>query len=181
METTATYDSATDEFIVNSPTPLSQKYWITNGACHAEWAVVFAQLITNDKKEGVHAFIVRIRNSDRTPCKGVCIEDMGIKIGLNGIDNARIAFNNVRIPRTYLLNRFSDVHKGGKYESKITKKRDRFLYIANRLLSGRVCISAMSIGGGKSIIYDTIKYALQRKGVGASGKSDTPIMAYQLQ
>ena len=143
--------------------------------------MVFAQLITNGKKEGVHAFVVRIRNPDRTPCKGVFIEDMGIKIGLNGIDNARIAFNQVRIPRTYLLNKFSDVHKGGQYESKIVKKRDRFLYIANRLLSGRVCISAMSIGGGKSIIYDTIKYALQRKGVGASGKSDTPIMAYQLQ
>ena len=85
---------------------------------------------------------------------------MGIKIGLNGIDNARIAFNRVRIPRTHLLNRFSDVHKGGQYESAITKKRDRFLYIANRLLSGRVCISSMSIGGGKAIVYDAIKYAL---------------------
>ena len=129
----------------------------------------------------MHAFVVRIRNPDRSPAKGVFIEDMGIKIGLNGIDNARISFNKVRIPRTYLLNRFSEVHKGGRYESSIAKKRDRFLYIANRLLSGRVCISSMSIGGAKSVMYDTVKYALQRKGVGATGKSDTPIMDYQLQ
>jgi hypothetical protein len=26
-------------------------------------------------------------------CAGVMIEDMGIKLGLNGIDNARLSFN----------------------------------------------------------------------------------------
>ena len=36
METTATYDKATKEFIVNTPHPLAQKYWITNGAIHAK-------------------------------------------------------------------------------------------------------------------------------------------------
>ena len=44
METTAVYDSKTDEFIVNTPTPLAQKYWITNGAIHAKHCIVFAQL-----------------------------------------------------------------------------------------------------------------------------------------
>ena len=44
METTAVYDKATDEFIVNTPTTLAQKYWITNGAVHAKHCVVFAQL-----------------------------------------------------------------------------------------------------------------------------------------
>ena len=44
METTATYDKDTDELIVNTPTPLAQKYWITNGACHAKHVVVFSQL-----------------------------------------------------------------------------------------------------------------------------------------
>ena len=44
METTAVYDSATQEFIIDTPTPLAQKYWITNGATHAKHVVVFAQL-----------------------------------------------------------------------------------------------------------------------------------------
>ena len=35
METTATFDAATDEFIIHTPTPLAQKYWITNSAIHA--------------------------------------------------------------------------------------------------------------------------------------------------
>merc|ERR1712045_563474 len=47
METTATFDSKTDELIVNTPTPLAQKYWITNGACHAKHVIVFAKLIVD--------------------------------------------------------------------------------------------------------------------------------------
>lgn len=42
METTATYDETSQTFTINCPTTLSQKYWITNGACHANYAVVFA-------------------------------------------------------------------------------------------------------------------------------------------
>jgi acyl-CoA oxidase len=30
METTAIYDDNKREFIINTPTPLAQKYWITN-------------------------------------------------------------------------------------------------------------------------------------------------------
>jgi len=41
METTVTYDDATKEFVVNSPTVLSQKHWITNGFRHANHALVF--------------------------------------------------------------------------------------------------------------------------------------------
>ena len=62
METTATYDPKTDELIVNTPTPLAQKYWITNGACHAKHIVVFAQLWVEGKNEGIHGVLVRCRS-----------------------------------------------------------------------------------------------------------------------
>ena len=52
METTATYDKQTQEFIVNTPTTLAQKYWITNGALHAHHCVVFAQLIIDGQNHG---------------------------------------------------------------------------------------------------------------------------------
>lgn len=42
---------------------------------------------------------------------------MGHKIGLNGVDNARISFKHVRIPRVNLLNRYSDVDEKGKFTS----------------------------------------------------------------
>ena len=59
METTATYDAKTKEFIVHTPHPLAQKYWITNGAVHAKHVVVMAQLLVNGKNEGIHAVLVR--------------------------------------------------------------------------------------------------------------------------
>ena len=65
MQTTATFDARTDEFIVHSPTVLSQKYWITNGAIHAKWAVVFCQLLIGGTNQGVHGLLVRIREEVR--------------------------------------------------------------------------------------------------------------------
>lgn len=58
METTAHFDKGTQEFTINSPTTGSQKYWITNGACHANWAIVFAQTFVEDKLEGINSFLV---------------------------------------------------------------------------------------------------------------------------
>lgn len=66
-----------------------------------------------NKNEGVHAFLVRVRNEDGTVRPGIFIEDMGAKFGANGVDNGRLSFNKVRIPRENLLNRFSDVSPDG--------------------------------------------------------------------
>mmetsp|Transcript_46469 Transcript_46469/g.61565 ORF Transcript_46469/g.61565 Transcript_46469/m.61565 type:complete len:428 (+) Transcript_46469:656-1939(+) len=115
------------------------------------------------------------------PSKGVMIEDMGWKIGLNGIDNARLMFDHVRIPREAMLNSFNDVTAEGKFVSDIPKASARFFKVADRLLSGRLCIAAMSISACKMTIYHAIRYSQQRMGVGRSGLSDMPIMAYQLQ
>lgn len=62
METTATFDHNRDEFVIRTPTTLAQKYWITNSAIHAKWAVVFAQMIIGQTNHGIHGFLVRIRN-----------------------------------------------------------------------------------------------------------------------
>lgn len=109
METTATYDDKTKTFEIHSPTVLSQKYWITNGACHANYAIVFAQTIVKGKNEGVNPFIVRVRDDKMKPSQGVTIEDMGFKLGMNGIDNAKLTFNHVKIPRENMLNKINDV------------------------------------------------------------------------
>lgn len=182
MQTTATYDSNTKEFIINSPTTLSQKYWITNGACHAKYAAVFAQTIVNGQNEGIHVILARIREEDLTVSQGVFIEDMGVKIECNGVDNARIRFNNVRVPYTNLLNKYSDIDPAtDKLVSSIAKKRLRFLKVADRLLSGRLCIASMMTGAIKMGMLITLLYSQNRLGVGADGKSSSPILDYQIQ
>lgn len=71
METTSVYDEKTQEFVINSPSVLSQKYWITNGAVHANYALVFGQTIVKGVNEGVNAFLVPIRDKNLKEFPGV--------------------------------------------------------------------------------------------------------------
>jgi len=57
--------------VIDCPTVASQKYWITNGAVHANYALVFAQTYVKGKHEGVNAFLVPIRDKNLEPFPGV--------------------------------------------------------------------------------------------------------------
>ena len=102
----------------------------------ATHAVVFAQLYTPDNvNHGLHPFIVQVRNSETMqPFNGVIIGDLGEKIGLNGIDNGFVQFDNYYIPRESLLNKTADVTSNGEYAAVIKNESKRFGNISVQLL-----------------------------------------------
>ena len=151
------------QFIINTPDRNAWKDYLGNAAKHGRFAVVFAQLFTADMvKQGVHAFLVPIRDEDGEFFDGVSGEDDGVKGGLNGIDNGRLAFNNVRVPRFNLLNRFGNVDEDGFYSSPIENEKRRFFIMLSTLVQGRVSLDGAAVVASKLGLQVAVSYANRR-------------------
>lgn len=168
IETVTTYDSNTGEFVINTPCESAQKYWIGGAANHATHTIVFSQLKINGENQGVHALIAQIRDADGNVCPNIRIADCGHKIGLNGVDNGQIWFDNVRIPRENLLNSVADVSPDGQYLSAIKDPDQRFAAFLAPLTSGRITISASAIYASKIGLAIAIRYSLTRRAFSVS-------------
>ena len=178
LGTTARYDAAAGEFVVTTPDDSARKDYIGNAARHARMAVVFAQLVVGDDSQGVHAFLVPIRDEGGALLPGVRVEDDGRKIGLNGVDNGRIWFDDVRIPRDNLLDRYAEVTEDGAYRSAIDNPDRRFFTMLGTLVQGRVCVGGAGIYASKVALSIAIRHALQRRQFGSPGGPEELLLDY---
>lgn len=161
--TTATYDPATEEFVIHTPFRGATKEYLGNAGLHGIAATVFAQLITNGVNHGVHCFYVPLRGDDGVDLPGIGREDDGLKGGLNGIDNGRLSFDQVRIPRTNLLNKYGDVAADGTYTSAIDSPGRRFFTMLGTLVQGRVSLDGAASWASALGLHIAITYATQRR------------------
>jgi acyl-CoA oxidase len=179
LETTATYDPTAEEFVIHSPTPNSRKDYIGGAAESATVAAVFAQLITEGKNHGVHCIVVPIRDGEGNDLPGVTTSDCDYKGGLLGVDNGRISFNQVRVPRENLLNRFADVAPDGTYSSPIENPNRRFFTMLGTLVRGRVTVAGSAAVAARVALDIAVRYALQRRQFDAPGEDrEVLIMDY---
>jgi acyl-CoA oxidase len=178
LETVARFDVATGEFVVHTPRTEARKDYIGNAALHARMAVVFAQLVTDAGSHGVHAFLVPIRDEEGATLPGIDIEDCGLKVGLNGVDNGRIRFTDVRIPRENLLDRYGAVSEGGVYSSPITSPTRRFFTMIGTLVAGRISIACASLSAGKAGLDIAVRYTAGRRQFGPEGEPEVPVLDY---
>jgi acyl-CoA oxidase len=169
LRTVCEYDPATETFDLHTPHQAARKDYIGNAAKDGRMAVVFAQLITQGKNHGVHAWLVPIRNEDGTPCPGVTIGDDGPKAGLNGVDNGRLTFDHVKVPRDMLLDRYGQVAADGTYTSSIENETRRFFTMLGTLVRGRVSVGGSSSSATKLALDIAVRYGDVRRQFAAPG------------
>lgn len=175
LETTATYDKKSDEFIIHTPHVGATKWWIGGAAHTATHTVCFARLIVDGKDHGVKSFVVPLRNvADHSLKPGIAIGDIGKKMGRDGIDNGWVQFTNVRIPRQYMLMRYAKVDREGNVTQ---PPLAQLSYGA--LIGGRVSMAGDSYHTAKRFLTIALRYAAVRRQFSSTpGEPETKILDY---
>ena len=176
LGTTATYDAATQEFVVHTPHEGARKDYIGNAGRDGRLAAVFAQLITGGEAHGVHALLVPIRDDAGKPCPGVTLEDCGPKAGLNGVDNGRITFDHVRVPREALLDRYGSVAPDGTYSSSIENQTRRFFTMLGTLIRGRISVAGSAGSATKNALTIAVRYGDVRRQFARPGSDQEVVL-----
>lgn len=181
LEIQATYDHATQSFIFDSPTDSATKWWIGGLGLISNHALIIAQLIINGQKYGPHPFLVPIRDSTtHLPFLGVEVGDIGPKIGLPVNDNGYLRFNQYRIPKKYMLTRFSRINDKGEYEI-LDPNSLKILYMS--VVRARLGLIVDSWISTSSALTIAIRYSIVRKQFSDPQNPDTEVklLDYQIQ
>lgn len=154
VNTTADWDATTDTFILHTPNHGAKKNWISQGLV-ADKTTVVANLRIKGRSYGPHAFMMSLREKGNV-VEGVSHGDMGKKTVGNDLDNAWIAFDHVRLPKSSLLNRYADIVNGEYIQT--VKNMPVFHMIGQRLFTGRVAVAQAALEFRRRIFDMTKEY-----------------------
>ncbi|KAM3914896.1 peroxisomal acyl-coenzyme A oxidase 2 [Leptodactylus fuscus] len=179
LETTATFDPTTQEFIIDTPQITATKWWPGDLGKTSTHAVVLAQLYSNGKNYGMHPFIVQVRSlKDHSPLPGISVGDIGPKMAFEHIDNGYLMMRNIRIPRENMLSRYSQVLPDGSYVKSGSEKINYFTMIAVRVSLLRVeVLEALMKACTISVRYSAVRRQSELK----PGDREPKILDYQTQ
>jgi acyl-CoA oxidase len=181
VRTTATYDPETDELVIETPTDEDRKDYIGNTARYGRLAAVFCQLVVGGDERGVHCVLVPLRDDDGAVVDGVRIADCGEKLGLNGVDNGRLWFDGIRVPRENLLDRYAQITDRGEYQSPIENDNRRFFTMLGTLIQGRISVGGASISATKAALTTAVRHALRRRQFGPpDSDEELPLLDFRV-
>jgi acyl-CoA oxidase len=172
LQTIAKYDKTTEEFVLNTPTLRSIKWWPGCLGKIATHCVLFAQLIIDGKEQGVQVFMLQIRDENHKPLPGIRLGDLGNKMGDKPNDTGFMWLENVRIPRENMLMKYRRVTKDGKFEDVI--KADAKVHYTT-MMTTRACM--VSSAASKIAIASTI--AIRYSCVRQQGFVNTSTKSYK--
>lgn len=178
LETTATYDPKTQEFVIHSPTLTSYKWWPGGLGHTANHAVVVAQLYSKGTCYGIHPFIVQIRDEEtHQPLPGIKVGEIGTKLGMNTVNNGYLGFENFRIPRENMLMKNSQVLPDGTYVKAPSSK----LAYGTMMFVRVVLVKDASNHLGKAVTIATRYSAVRRQSERKPGEPEPQILDYRTQ
>lgn len=182
IETTAVFDIETQEFVFNSPTPSSVKWWAGALGLLATHAIVFAKLYVGSQHYGLHCFLIPVRDpSTMQSFPGVEVGDIGSKFGSNALDNGFMKLSNYRVHKSCMLERFARLSTTGEIE--ITEADPKKLLYSS-MLNLRVRIGANMWQMLPIALTIAIRYACVRKQfytVPDSPTTERTLLDYQMQ
>lgn len=178
IETTATFNHLTDEFIIHSPTVSSIKAWPGELGKLATHAVVPARLIVKGTDYGMQIFMVQVRDlQTHSPLQGITVGDLGPKMTWETKDNGFIKFDHVRIPRKNMLGKYSKVTKEGEFT--FTGNNPKLAYAA--MMVGRDMVSRCSAKALSIATTISVRYSIHRHQFRNETGEDIKVLDYQTQ
>jgi len=182
LETTATFDPQTDEFVIHSPTLTSSKWWPGGLGKVSTHGIVYARLITDGQEHGIHGFIVQLRSlEDHKPLPGITIGDIGMKFGsgaYNTMDNGLLRLDHVRIPRDQMLMRVSQVTRDGKV---VQSDVPRQLVYGTMVYVRQTIVKDASCALSRAVCIATRYSAVRRQFGSSNGGPETQVIDYKTQ
>uniref|UniRef100_A0A1I8AV65 Acyl-coenzyme A oxidase n=1 Tax=Steinernema glaseri TaxID=37863 RepID=A0A1I8AV65_9BILA len=178
LETTATFDKASDCFVLHSPTVTSSKWWPGNlGKC-SNYCIVVAQLYIDGKCYGPHTFMVQLRDEKtHLPLPGITVGDIGPKFGINSVDNGFLRFDHVKIPRRHMMMAHARVERDGSFVKPIHSKLSygAMVFVRSQMTTHQAIFLAMAA-------TITTRYsAIRRQGLIDPKGDEVQVLDYQTQ
>ncbi|XP_001628716.2 peroxisomal acyl-coenzyme A oxidase 1 [Nematostella vectensis] len=183
LETTATYDKQTQQFVLHSPSLTASKWWPGNLGHSTNYCIVVARLIIDDKEYGLHYFLLQTRDlKTHQPLPGVTIGEIGPKTSryYNVNDNGFLLLDHVRVPREQMLMGLAQVNSKGEFIRKSSKGGEKAVYAPMMLIRAGIPFNvfyqlsrAMTI----AIRYSTVRRQSEIK----PGQGEVQILDYKSQ
>ena len=180
LETTATYDPRTEEFVMHTPSVSAMKWWPAGLGKTSNCAVVMALLYSHGTNHGMFPFFVQIRDWDtHQPIPGVISGDIGPKIGFNSVDNGFLKFDHHRIPRGNMLMRHAEILLDGTFHQKTKQKKATYTTLTQTRIGVIYGFGYLALAAATTI---GIRYsAVRRQSELKPGAPEPQVMDYQTQ
>ncbi|WP_327361004.1 acyl-CoA dehydrogenase family protein [Streptomyces sp. NBC_01296] len=177
LETTAVYDRATDTFTLRTPNAGAQKFLPnTSPIGGPKTGLVGARLLVEGRDEGVFLFLVPLTDG-RGVLPGIRVRRLPARLG-SPHDHCLTSFDRVRLPRAAMLGgvhgRITD---GGAFTSDVPERHHRFMTSIDRIMTGRICLSAGTVGASRAGLTAAVRYGRNRQITGVTESSRLAVFA----